>query len=285
MIRLEAIRLDPATLAEYAGLFRAVFPRSAQFSPAYLDWLYGQNPDGPALGFNAWLDRRLVAHYACVPSRIRVDGQSARAMLSLNTATHPEFQGKGLFTKLAQATYALALANGIQGVYGVANAQSTPGFVGKLGFQNVGPLHAGIGWGRLHLDWAALDRSTRFRREWDPTSLLWRMRNPKNPVRAMASTDCTLFCAAGPVWGVHAYAELDVPVHGCSGLQPLWQRPGLQLFLGLVPVGARARRVEVPIPQRWRPSPLNLIYRSLADLPGSIDRDTVSFSFLDFDAY
>ena len=60
--------------------------------------VYKLNPDGYAIGFNAWSGSTLVGQYACIPSRIQIQGSIARAMLSLNTATHPEYEGKGIFS-------------------------------------------------------------------------------------------------------------------------------------------------------------------------------------------
>jgi hypothetical protein len=39
------------------------------------------------------------------------------------------------------------------------------------------------------------------------------------------------------------------------------------------------------IPQRLRPSPLNLIYRSLSGRAPQLDPSNIRFTFLDFDAY
>jgi GNAT superfamily N-acetyltransferase len=125
------------------------------------------NPDGRAVGFDAWDGERLAAHYVCVPARARVDGRLVPVLLSLNTATHPRLPGQGLFTKLAAMTFEAAGEAGFDGVYGVANANSTPGFIRKLGFQLVRPLDARSGWADLRHGRpgpAALS----FERSWSP---------------------------------------------------------------------------------------------------------------------
>src|SRR5690349_12069268 len=129
------IRTDAAALAQYGALFQACFPMTDKFTPRYLQWLYVDNPDGKAVGYDAWDGERLAAHYVCIPARAWVEGAQVPVLLSLNTATHPDYQGKGLFTKLASMTFEAGAAQGFDGVYGVANANSTPGFVRKLGFQ------------------------------------------------------------------------------------------------------------------------------------------------------
>ena len=82
MTRLVPMQYDSTTLARYVGLFQQVFPKSAGFSIAYLSWLYQQNPEGPAIGFDAWEGHDLVAHYACIPCRVELEGFATRAMLS-----------------------------------------------------------------------------------------------------------------------------------------------------------------------------------------------------------
>ena len=54
----------------------------------------------------------LAAHYVVLPIRAAVGGQPVAAALSLNTATHPDYQRRGLFVRLAEATYEMARGAG-----------------------------------------------------------------------------------------------------------------------------------------------------------------------------
>lgn len=283
-MRFAPVRNDPATLAQYGALFAACFPGANKFTPAYLDWLYVANPDGAAVGFDAWDGERLAAHYVCVPARAWVEGNEVLVLLSLNTATHPDYQGKGLFTKLAAMTYEAGAQAGFDGVYGVANANSTPGFVRKLGFQLVRPLEARIGLGRLQHapkpDAAALS----FERSWSPASLAWRCANPHNRVQAVASAGKRLqFHAAAMGAHLPAYAELDA----AAGLAPpSGSAPSpLRLFIGLAPDATSRYWNYASIPMRLRPSPLNLIWRPFTARVPLLDASRIQFTFLDFDAY
>lgn len=118
MMTFLPVQYDAVALSTYAELFSRCFPKSARFTVEYLDWLYCKNPDGLAIGFDAWDGERLAAHYVCVPAKVSLSGCDVNAMLSLNTATHPEYQGRGLFTKLAQLTYADAASAGLDCVLG-----------------------------------------------------------------------------------------------------------------------------------------------------------------------
>lgn len=283
MMRFAPIEFDQQALAGYSALFAACFPGTDKFTTRYLDWLYVQNPDGPAFGFDAWEGDVLAAHYVCVPARASIDGRQVRVLLSLNTATHPQFQGQGLFTRLAAMTYEAAAVSGYDAVYGVANANSTPGFVRKLGFQLVRPLEALVGVGRIGRR-ADAPVVPAFERVWSDAALAWRCASPSNPVGRRQRGAAWQFHA--PAFGrwVSAYAELTPP-------SPLRLVPDhapaapLRLFLGLLPDAERRFRGYIEIPKRVRPSPLNLIFRSLSAPGSQLDPTRIRFSFLDFDAY
>ena len=182
MYDIRQIDLSEPSLQSYHRLLTEVFPTAAaQFTPAYLTWQYVRNPAGPAVGFNAFSGETLAAHYVTLPIRVQLDGRACKGLLSLNTATHPQHQGKGLFTKLADATYQYAASQGYELVVGVANANSTPGFTRKLGFQLVSPLEARLGVGALP------SQDPRFTSEfevlWDRELLAWRLANPSRAYR------------------------------------------------------------------------------------------------------
>jgi len=284
MINYQPVKTDDESLAHYASLLKTCFPTAPHLTPSYLKWLYVGNPCGTVIGMDAVSDGVLAAHYACVPTRISLEGKEVAALLSLNTATHPDFRGKGLFTKLADATYDAAAQDGFVAVYGVANANSTPGFVRKLGFQLVSPLDARLGLGRqLSIKWDRVVETAQFRRVWDEAQMEWRVRNPSNPIHAVKNASgYTELYAKTDRNGIMAWGESPVVVHETELRDPAFLFP--RLFLGLTPLGCARSRISLPIPSRLRPSPLNFIVRPLT---GSVtlDKSTVSFSFIDFDAY
>ncbi|MYM99088.1 GNAT family N-acetyltransferase, partial [Rugamonas sp. FT81W] len=83
-----------------------------------------------------------------------------------------------------------------------------------------------------------------------------------------------------------AYGELALPAGAAPDANQVaggWAPA--RLFLGLVPDNERRFTGYPSIPQRLRPSPLNLIYRSLSGRVAQLDPAAIRFSFLDFDAY
>lgn len=286
MIDFHPVRCDDAAYSDYMSIFAKCFPSAKGYSREYLDWLYRCNPDGPVVGFDARDGDRLVAHYVCIPARARIGGEEVRVLLSLNTATHPDYQGKGLFTQLAERTYAAGAALGYDCVYGVANANSTPGFTRKLKFQLVGPLRAMVGIGSFGIDFESLS-GLQFRRSWSSNALAWRCGSPLRPVISRKKYGRRIFLAPALIGGACMAAaefdeasltdDLESPVSGFAS--------PLRLFIGLIPSAAERPSFYIDIPHALRPSPLNLIYRSLSGRVESINLDKVFFSFLDFDAY
>jgi GNAT superfamily N-acetyltransferase len=273
----------PESSDAYSRLFARCFPHARPFEDRYLRWLYADNPDGSVVGFDAWSEGRLAAHYVCIPARAIVHGVSQPVLLSLNTATDPDFQGQGLFTKLADATYRLAAERGFAAVYGIANANSTPGFVRKLGFALVSPLDARVGLGTVG-DAPPPSPALSFRREWTPETLAWRIANPVRPYR-LCRPGAQLAGAHAPTGrpGINAWAE--VAAADAAGL-PVGPAPfGLRLHLGLRPRNSARAGAWFDVPQRFRPSPLNLIFRSLAGDGAPLDAENIYLGQLDFDAF
>lgn len=267
----------PAQLETYSRLLNAAFGTD-KFNTRALAWRYRDNPAGTVVGADAWDGETLAAHYVTCPLEAKIDGEVVKGLLSLNTATHPDYQGRGLFTALAQHTYELGAAAGYGFVIGVANANSTPGFLRKLSFHDMGRLHAGV----LPLAPRRFGvAAVQYEGAWRRDLLAWRLANPDGRY-AMARR--------GELLGV--WARTHLPFVQCGAflphidtVTPIGGTPvGATLFLGLEP--RMDLRGLLHIPERLRPSPLNLIWRALGDgAPSALHRGAVALNFLDFDPY
>jgi GNAT superfamily N-acetyltransferase len=269
----------PAQLAAYGGLLNAAFQTDA-FTPDAIAWRYRDNPAGHVVGADAWDGERLAAHYVTCPLEARIDGSVVRGLLSLNTATHPDYQGRGLFTTLAERAYTQGAEAGYSFVIGVANANSTPGFLKRLAFQHVGRLQAGV---LAHLPDRFAETAVQYQGVWRDELLSWRLANPAGRY---------VTARRGGLIGVWARTHLPfvrcvafLPDEGqaaATGRAPL----AASLFLGLEPRMALGRQGFLPVPERLRPSPLNLIWRALSpEVPAQLTPDAVALNFLDFDPY
>lgn len=285
MFTFRPVATDSQSLARYAALFAHCFPGATHLHETYLEWLYSRNPAGTVVGMDAIAGDALAAHYVCIPANVWLGGRQVKALLSLNTATHPDYQGKGLFTTLAQKTYELGTSQGFSAVYGVANANSTPGFIRKLGFELTAPLEARIGLGRvIRTDWRIVNAHAAFRHDWSQDHLAWRSSSPTNPIFVGSrDSDGSVLFAKTDKPGIVVEAETDVALAD-RALSQKSPSP-LRLHLGLSPSGAARRGLSMTVPDRLRPSPLNLIYRSLDGVMPTLPAAEVQFNFLDFDAY
>lgn len=273
--RLERVAVDDVALDRSARMLRETYGLE-QFTTALLRWQYAGNPSGTVLGYEAFAGTEVAAHYVTQPLVASVEGARERGLLSMNTATHPQHQGAGLFTRLATRTYETAAGEGYGFVVGVANANSTPGFVRRLGFQLVTPLDARIAIGPppFPLQTAA------FERMWDDESVRWRVSRPGGRYKVrrdtlVVPTNRPLISAAL----ARAPFVERLPQQASSiGFRPL------ELWIGLEPHGAAPHR-SLRIPDRLRPSPLNLIFLDLTTKRRRLDPTNVRFRALDFDAY
>lgn len=291
-----------------AHLLQEAFGESSVTSLAYLDWLYGRNPAGRQIERNLDDAAGRAGHYSVVPQAWTDGDRAWRIALSLNTAVAPRAQGQGLFTRLASGVMTDAAAQGVSGVIGVANANSTPGFLRKLQFQHLGalPVHVGAtlpaGAGAAVASVvdgdAAIERIAGFnrlaprglRQDWTPATLAWRLHRPGARYIALADSECGLVAAL-----THQRGLAFTAVLGTFASQPTG---GLMRLIALAGdrLGARlhvyagwnrlTRVTGASLPDALKPSPLNLIWRSLGDAGAGPDIGNLQrFEFLDFDAY
>jgi GNAT superfamily N-acetyltransferase len=277
---LRPVVADEEELPLMAALLQTTFPSSDHFTVDVLRWQYKGNPEGAAVGFNAWSGTELAGHYVTLPMTAQVNGIMEKGLLSLNTATHPAHQGKGLFTKLAKATYEAAANAGYGFVVGVANANSTHGFTKKLGFELVSPLRAMIGMGALPAQNSAVH--VQFAHEWNAQRLAWRLSHPAFTYSVQKVRGTMLVLSQRKQFG----ARYVLGVRDQLPEGPWMHRSGMALrkvWIGLDPAMDWRVKAYLNIPMRFRPSPLNLIFKDLTGQGRKLDAARVRFDALDFD--
>lgn len=104
---------------------------------AYWRWKHIQNPFGASPILLARDNGKLVGMRAFLKWRFRFQGNSFLAFRAVDTATHPDYRGKGIFTKLT-----MALVDQIQSgepalIFNTPNNQSKPGYL-KMGWKEFG---------------------------------------------------------------------------------------------------------------------------------------------------
>jgi GNAT superfamily N-acetyltransferase len=107
-------------------------------APELFRWKHLESPFGPSFMLVAEQEARLVGLRAFMRWRFVAGGRAVRAARPVDTATHPDFQGQGIFTRLTRAL--LELVDGqVDLVFNTPNAKSGPGYL-KMGWSEVGRM-------------------------------------------------------------------------------------------------------------------------------------------------
>jgi hypothetical protein len=300
--------------SKISSLLYAVFGISRFRDERYLEWLYARNPAGTAVSAEEWREGECLAHYAVLPQFYTDGARRLKGALSLNTAVSERARGQGVFTRLAEECYVSCVQQGIHFVLGVANANSTPGFLGRLGFTLLGPLPVRIGMA-LPLPQKGI-RSWRLKggaplpddlapligkisiappggwqQDWTPESLRWRLSSPATPLMLHSDGDALLVTALEKKNGLPVMIILSVFSLGNAQikLSRLLQAACAACYTPLFITAGYGDIMAVrglAVPRFLLPSPLNLIYRPLSsEAPPAETFRIGAFSFLDFDAY
>jgi GNAT superfamily N-acetyltransferase len=107
---------------------------------AFDRWRWFGTPDGDCPIALAMDGETVAGFYTLWPVRLRIGDTVVPGGQSMDTMTHPGYQGRGIFTALAQACYEIAAARGFRVLYGFPNALSYPGFVRRLGWDHTGDV-------------------------------------------------------------------------------------------------------------------------------------------------
>lgn len=107
-------------------------------------WKFWENPFGDPHVIVAVDGDRIVGQYALWPTPLRLGTSDIKGAQSLDTMTHPDYQGQGMFTVLANACFEVAQSRGCEVLYGFPNANSFHGFVKRLNWDHTGdvPLYS-----------------------------------------------------------------------------------------------------------------------------------------------
>lgn len=280
--RFRLVELTSEELARTSNLLRLVFPKARQLTPSYLEWQYVLNPDGPALGCNAYLGDELVGHMSAIPMRTRLDGVELNGIFTMNGAVHPAHRGRKLQSGISHGIFEDAKSRGYAFCFATGNKYSTGPLLTR--FQMVAPLQARIGFGlpRRHSG----DFQPSFERVWSKEALEWRLANPEQNYRVGRRGGQLTVSAPSGRAGIgallyHGPDAWGVPerIGSPSGHGPL------KVWLGLDPGVDWQKSTFLNIPARLRPSPLNLMFKDLSG--GSLYPDPARLVFraIDFDPY
>jgi len=108
-------------------------PRDATF----WSWKHRVNPFGESPILLAESDGLLVGLRAFLRWEWRRGGRTYRAVRAVDTATHPDFHGQGIFSRLTLRLVEQMRDEGVSFVFNTPNSKSGPGYI-KMGWRSLG---------------------------------------------------------------------------------------------------------------------------------------------------
>jgi GNAT superfamily N-acetyltransferase len=130
-------RADLGKIEEFRRLFSGGETYSDVTMSEFYEWKYFRGSEGPAYVRVAVDKGKLVGTAAATLKRIKIGGRTLLAAEIGDAFTHPEYQYQGIFTVLGRELVTALDQKGVHFIYARPNANSFPGFVRKMGFDDV----------------------------------------------------------------------------------------------------------------------------------------------------
>ncbi len=141
MIIREATELDIPEILEV--LKASLGETSSKKTEAVWRYKHLENPFGKSLILVAVENDTIIGVRALMRWKWQLGNQVFSALRAVDTATHPEHQGKGVFKKLTLKAIEIAKEQSDHFIFNTPNTQSLPGYL-KMGWQEVNKLRIQI---------------------------------------------------------------------------------------------------------------------------------------------
>ena len=150
---------------------------------AFFQWKHFENPLGRSPMWVASIDDRIVGFRTFLRWEFaRTDNTVVRAVRAVDTATDPEFQGRGIFSRLTMHGISELQDEGVGIIFNTPNSKSLPGYL-KMGWTIIGRPGVSVMPTGLHSMYALLGARTAANR--NPIE----MRVGEDPVEVFGDTD------------------------------------------------------------------------------------------------
>jgi GNAT superfamily N-acetyltransferase len=110
---------------------------------AFYRWKHHANPFGRSPAWVAVADGRIVGFRVWLRWRFTQAGRHWDAVRAVDTATHPDYQGRGIFRRLTTSSLEVLRDEGVAHVFNTPNEQSRPGYL-KMGWEQLGRLPTAV---------------------------------------------------------------------------------------------------------------------------------------------
>ena len=284
-MEIDFIKSDINKIDKYVKLYQRCFSDyPSQKNEIYFEWLYKKNPLGNFIGIDA-VDLKSgeeIGQVGGIPYEFNFNGNKIKILQSINVCVDKRYRGKKLFKEMATRLEDYAKAENYSLIIAIANKLATPAWQNSIGLKFLTQLDVLIGYGDLGLNNLDLN-DTIFTSIWNEKRLEWRKDNPSNKVFVKHENKIRLSCqSVMSIFKVFSYVN-------CKNLNINYSKEQFNfflpnLFIGLIPPNSNSS-FYLKIPEIFKPSPLNFLYKSINNENIEIKKDKCFFSYLDFDAY
>ncbi len=101
---------------------------------ALWNWKHNQNPFGESPILIAESEEKIIGVRAFLKWEYSQEGKLVMAQRAVDTAVHPDYQGKGIFSQLTRKLLEKSKLEGCDLIFNTPNSKSTPGYL-KLGWE------------------------------------------------------------------------------------------------------------------------------------------------------
>jgi hypothetical protein len=141
---VDGIQIRQASVADLDAivkLARTSLGWNADNDALFFRWKHFENPFGESPMWTASSNDRIVGFRTFLRWEFQgPDGRSLRAVRAVDTATDPDFQGRGIFRRLTLHGIEELSHEGVRAVFNTPNSKSLPGYL-KMGWHVVGRPH------------------------------------------------------------------------------------------------------------------------------------------------
>ena len=134
----------PADVPEIVQVLKASLGEAdLPLSEKIWNFKHSENPFGKSIVLIAVEDQKIIGVRAFMRWNWHRDGRTFSCFRAVDTATHPEHQGKGIFKKLTLKAVELGKEEGADFIFNTPNDKSRPGYL-KMGWEIAGKLKVGV---------------------------------------------------------------------------------------------------------------------------------------------
>jgi GNAT superfamily N-acetyltransferase len=306
---------DEAEHARTVAMLNHVFTFEPPLRVEDLRWYYDENPAGAASVGRVEEDGKRLGNYALIPTSL-ADGHGRAITLGLGVdlGVDPDARGKGTFRATVENAYERGTSDGLDGILGVANANSAPRMISALGWRGLPDLPARLllpGPGRARFASTRVDAAflgsqgftalaaagfapqggAGFAPVWTPDLLRWRLGKPRATYWVHDGEGLLAVSTVTKVKGVPFAVllktlprRIGVPLDGGALVRHISRthRTPFVIHWGRAP---QVRLRGITVPRRFLPSPLALVLHPFTERFDASSFSLDAFEFLDFDAY